>query len=199
MRQNFRLRAVACGLAIAGFAACSSTEIVTVKPEPLPLEGRWIVTTALDTFHYESGMSPPGCTFMYCDHYVADTSGRLTVTMTLAGDSIGAGGVRQYRLLSDSVTGSFCDAINYYVAPLGCTHVSPYPPTSYPVAKVTPSGGADVPSGLVDIVLTDSLRRKTVSLKGAYAGDSIRGRVYWTESFGRSPPSYTGVFTARRQ
>lgn len=199
MSKNHFVRGVACLAALVALAACSATEPVPeVKLDPLPLEGRWIVTTALDTFSFETGNGSPGCTVMYCTNYRADTVARLSIAMTFAGDSVGGGGVRQYRLVSDSVSGLFCDVVDYRASPGGCTHHAPVAPLFYASANVTPSGGVLVPNGTVAIDLRGP-NREIVRLRGSFAGDSIVGRVYWAQFETRSPPAHYGAFTARRQ
>ncbi|MEO7714433.1 MAG: hypothetical protein ABIV10_16090 [Gemmatimonadaceae bacterium] len=183
--------------ALGVFAACSSTE---PRPDPLSLEGRWIVSTSLDTFMFETGVpSPPDCPSsigMYCSHRRADTTGRLSIVMTIAGDSVNASGARQFRLVSDSVSGLFCDQIASTLS--GCGHVSPIGPTYYPEGRFAPTGDPLAATGATYIRL-DGINEQYVGLSGTLAGDSIVGRLYWTQSFNRFPPAYAGSFTARRQ
>lgn len=199
MMRTAALRVALLAVSVPGvLAACSSTE---PRPDPLSLEGRWIVSTSLDTFKFETAApSPPDCPSnsdsFYCAHRRADTTGRLSIVMTIAGDSVGASGARQFRLVSDSVSGLFCDQIAATLS--GCTHVSPIGPTFYPEGTFTPTSDPLSATGATYIQLR-GINRQYLGLNGTLAGDSIVGRLYWTQAYNRFPPAYAGSFTARRQ
>jgi hypothetical protein len=200
-----------CTLALlAGvlMSACGSTEPSPDLPsEPSlhhPLAGVYDLRTTLDTFHWEtSSPSPPDCPTTgvgYCNHYRAFAGAVLSGILTLS-DSASASGSMPVLSYSAEAEGSFCSA---WSVPEGCTAVTPKP--RHPLAEFYLYDAS--PSDTVDHATTYAVELRVpnssglgerIALRYHVSGDSLYGRVGWSLTGGRSPPSHTGSFVAIRR
>jgi hypothetical protein len=198
MHRRSPLRVALLAFAALLVASCGSTEPRHVSG---PLVGTWDITTALDTFTFETpAPSPPDCPAftLYCTHLRADTLGRLAVTLTIGDSVVTTTGAGVYNEVSSVVWGSFCDSLPN----LGtCAHARPIGPVVYPIGQVTGPRSVIAAGDRVQGELWGPTvgQREIVSLSGRFDGDSIIGTVYWAMYVSRSPPSHRGTFVARRR
>jgi hypothetical protein len=183
---------------LAGLAAlviATSCDALSPGNDPIVV---YDVTTTLDSFSFETAApSLPDCPSHpamppYCTHVRAFEGATLSgvLTLKMMGDSV---------VPSGSFTGLMCSSIDY-AGLTGCTAVAqrsdeygPWTPSA-----IYKAGGDSLAS--IHLRVGSGLDYKPIlSLSGPMLGDSIIGTVLWAAAPGRSPPTHSGRFVARRR
>jgi hypothetical protein len=173
-------------------AACN---IVGPKSDPPDV---YDVATTLDKFSFETASpSPPDCPVSpnmspYCTHVRPFSGATLTgaLSITTTGDSLVPSG--EFR-------GKMCSQIDYSGL-TGCTAVSDRTDTYGPYLSSRIYAEAIPATIVITMRVGSGLDYKPIlSLSGTMRGDSISGDVFWSAAPGRSPPTHSGKFVARRR
>jgi hypothetical protein len=190
-----RLRGAPILLLCSAAAMMAACESITDSPRH-QLAGTYELTTLLDTFTFEtSPYMVPGCegALMYCTLYRPMNEARFDGLLVLSGGAGPTGSA------TAQTNGRFCEAHDWQI-PSGCARLGPATDRDYPYGAVTilTRPGSDADS--VEIVLGRESpgAMPTVRFWGRRSGDDIVGRIYWSLTINRSPPSHRGTFIARR-
>ncbi len=190
-RRRIRLLLTGSILAVLG-AGCDS-----VAAPQRPLARTYDLTTVLDTFSFEtSPYMVPGCegALMYCTLRRPMTEATLGGLLVLSGESGPTG------TATAQTTGRFCEAYDWRV-PSGCTTLGPSVDRDYPYGSVsiTTWAGNAPDSVVIQLGRAGPIGQDmpTIYLWGRRVGSDIVGRIYWSLTINRSPPSHRGTFIAR--
>jgi hypothetical protein len=146
------------------------------------------VATKLDAFTFEIGAGPPpwpcSSSMMYCTIVRPDSLGRLAGTFTTDETVSGT------PTITATMTGQFCS--NYDLT--GCLAVGPSFTVTFTDPGTYRAAGSAWLRGPGDGSTADVLSLSDITV----TPDSMFGKVYWSLSMNRSPPSHQGTFVARR-
>jgi hypothetical protein len=181
-------------LAVCAFAVASNcTEPAAVVPSA-PVEAVYDVTTALDSFSFETGApSPPDCpsSTLYCTHKRGFSGAELSGTLMLTDSALKVSGE---HVATGAFGGKFCDSIDY-VALTGCLHVRSIPLTAYGSGSWQRLASDTTFFG----ILGGDNFGPVIRFVSTMSGDSLYGTVFWSLTVARSPPTHSGRFVARRR
>jgi hypothetical protein len=186
-------------------AACHDADPTNVDPpDPSPpLTGTYDFTARFTAFTFEvSSASSPECSrdSPYCTLQRAPGDGSLTGTLVV-GDSAAAltPTMTELRDVHGTFVGRFCEFVDF-ITLTGCGRVgasTTYDYRSGWIAAAEPfQGSAPFLGVLTGPETGDGYVRLQTARQDA---DSLYGIVYWRLVGGRSPPTYTGTFVARRR
>jgi hypothetical protein len=185
-------------LALAGLGACRETVGPTRAVHPVA--GTYDVTAVLDRYAFETGGPiPPSCMVPYCTHYRYAADGALMGS--LIGSVVVADTVDQrsfelrFPLVSGTFSGRFCAAHDMS----GCLRLGDSVTTFFPRGTLLLKLGAADTSGSAMVQGPEMLSPVIYFFVTRFAGDSMYGRLSWSLTVNRMPPTYSGAFVARRR